>query len=109
MTRVKQKTKDYLEELHNDPYWARVRHKILMRDNFACQLTGKKTMLSVHHITYIVNGVDIRGKEMQYLEWLITLNQDEHTRIHKDFGHALNPKNPCKLNAIEFKKRNYLN
>lgn len=109
MTRVKQKTKQYLEDLQNDPYWQRVRHKILIRDNFTCQISGKKTMLSVHHIAYTVNGVDIRGKELQYLDWLITLNQDVHEQVHKNNGHALNPGNACKINAVEFKKRNFLN
>lgn len=93
-------------------YWEQVKSKIKLRDNFACQISGKRTHIEVHHIAYKVriDGelINIVGRELEFLDWLILLTKEEHKRIHENTGHALNPYNPCKINAIEFKKRNYL-
>lgn len=107
---MNKKTTQYLDGLKDNPYWEKVKRKIKLRDNFACQISGKRINLSVHHISYWVveNGerVSIIGKELEYLEWLILLNQDEHERVHQNNGHALNPFNQNKINAYEFKERN---
>ena len=112
MSRIKGRKSKYLKGLENDPYWQEVRRKIKLRDNFTCQATGKRINLSVHHITYFVrvNGqkIDIRGRELEFLEWLILLNQEFHNYVHSNNSHALNPKNAEKINAIEFKKLNPL-
>ena len=101
----------YIKGLNNS-YWEKVKHKIKLRDNFVCQISGKRIDLSVHHISYHImkNGVriDIRGRELEFLEWLILLNQDIHENIvHANNAHALNPKNPERIDAIKFKELNY--
>lgn len=110
MARIKGRKSKYIQSL-NSQYWERVKHKIKMRDGFVCQISGKRINLSVHHISYFVfkNGIkiDIRGRELQFLEWLILVNQDEHEKIHANTSHALNPKNQCRINAEEYKELNY--
>lgn len=112
MSRIKGKKSAYLKSLENNPYWDEVVRKIKLRDNFTCQATDKRINLSVHHIAYIIwvkgERIDIRGRELEFLEWLILLNQEFHSKMHLNNSHALNPNNVNKLNAIEFKKLNPL-
>lgn len=110
MSRIKGRRSKYIRTLSTS-YWEKVKHKIKLRDNFTCQISGKRIDLSVHHISYYVmkNGIriDIRGRELQFLEWLILLNQDEHEKVHANNSHALNPKNQERIDAETFKELNY--
>lgn len=110
MTKIKGSRSDYIKGLESNEYWERVKRKIKMRDGFTCQISGKRINLSVHHIAYFVfiqgRKIDIRGQELDFLEWLILLNQDEHEMVHENNSHALNPRNQCKIDALEFKRLN---
>lgn len=107
MLYVKTKYKTHLES----EYWVRVKRKIKLRDNFTCVIgeCGKQTKLSVHHITYQVYGFSIVGSELQYLDWLILLCETCHHEVHKDKSHKLHPKNPFRMNVIQFKEYQRIN
>ena len=95
----------YLKSL-NSPQWQEVKRKVRIRDNFTCVIKdcGKQANLETHHITYMVYGFSIVGNELKYLEWLATLCEDCHHQIHKNRKHPLNPKNPFRINVLQFKE-----
>lgn len=90
----------YIKSLKDNPYWEKVKRKVRIRDNFSCVICGAKINLETHHITYKIAGASIIGKELDYLEWLVTLCAKDHIKAHKNKGHKYNPKNPKKENAI---------
>lgn len=93
---------NYRKSLQKNPYWEKVKRKVRIRDNFKCIVCGAKIGLETHHIAYYFNGKSILGRELEHLEWLATLCEKHHTEAHKE-NHLLNPKNPKKLNAKQWK------
>lgn len=96
MSRLKHKRgrpSNYRKTLQQNPDWEVVKRKTRIRDNFQCVLCSAKTRLEAHHTTYKVNGKSIVGKELEYLEAVVTVCEKCHEAIHKDPGHKLNPKN----------------
>ena len=83
----------YRKSLQNNPYWEKVKRKVKIRDNFQCVLCPTKVGLEIHHTTYTVNGENILGKELEYLECVATVCEKCHAEIHRDVKHKLNPKN----------------
>lgn len=68
-----EKYKQYLES----PKWQEIRERILLRDNFQCQICGQKLNLHCHHI----RGTH-RFHEEKHPEDLMILCSDCHTMIH---------------------------
>lgn len=103
MNYKKTKYKTHLES----NYWSTVKNKIKLRDNYACIIKGcgHTKNLHCHHVSYQVFGFSIVGCELQYLEWMVTLCENCHHSVHKNKKHPLNPKNPLRINVIEFKIR----
>lgn len=83
----------YRKTLQQNPEWEKVKRKTRIRDGFQCVLCPSKTRLEAHHVTYTVNGKTIVGKELEYLEAVVTVCESCHEEIHKDPGHKLNPRN----------------
>lgn len=86
---------NYKEQL-KDPRWAKRSREIMERDNFTCQLCGKKhTRLNVHHIRYI--------KELDYWDYpdelLMTVCEKCHAKIH---GKQINTKSLPKRNIVMY-------
>lgn len=74
-----------------DYEWASRREAVLHRDNYTCQICGKKhTRLEVHHIIYRSNG----GTNDETN--LITLCEDCHSDVHN--GKIVITKKPRKMN-----------
>tara|TARA_R110002167_G_scaffold81296_6_gene222722 strand:+ start:8526 stop:8804 length:279 start_codon:yes stop_codon:yes gene_type:complete len=90
--------------LKNNPYWETVKRKVKIRDGFKCVLCNVTAPLEIHHITYYVDGKNIIGNELDYLEWMVTLCEGCHTDQHFIPNTPFNPRNPNKLNIKEFKK-----
>ena len=103
MAKIRGRKSNYLKKLNATPYWNEVRRLIRLRDRWNCRICGKNTDLDVHHITYSVNGVSIVANEKDNLNWLILLCRDDHQAVHNDINHVLNPKNPKKIDAENFK------
>jgi len=78
---------NYVKAL-NTPYWKEVRKRILARDR-SCRrvingfFCSSILYLEVHHITYNVDGVNIVGKELDYLQYLILYCSKCHKIIDK--------------------------
>lgn len=79
--------KCYYEYLEKQPiisrfnrgyFWKQIRKRVLMRDNYTCQICGKKEGLHIHHM------VPYREKEDNSDKNLITLCINCHMK--KDFG-----------------------
>lgn len=73
---------DYKEQ-QKDPRWAARSREIMERDNFTCQLCGKKHVkLNVHHIKY--------NKNLNYWEYpdelLLTVCEVCHAKIHGKYN-----------------------
>lgn len=94
--------KEYQDSLLNNQYWENVKRIIKVRDNESCSCCGSLTQLHVHHITYKINGKTIVGSELRYLNWLITVCEKCHLKIHKERNHLLNPKSFFKINAFDW-------
>ena len=97
MARLKHKRgrkSNYVKSLDND-YHREVRRKVMIRDGFQCRFPGCncRINLELHHITYFVDVVNIVGKELDYLEWMVMLCEGHHEDVHKDINHIWNPKN----------------
>jgi 5-methylcytosine-specific restriction endonuclease McrA len=61
-----------------------VRAKALLRDGFACTVCKRRDLpLELHHIKYWVNGVNIVGKELEYMDYITILCEQHHKQIHK--------------------------
>lgn len=84
---------NYRKSLKNNPYWNLVKRKVRIRDNFQCVTCGAKIRLETHHISYMVEGQSILGKELEYLEWMVTLCENHHQKVHNDITHPFNPNN----------------
>lgn len=87
---------NYRKSLKNNPYWEKVKRKIRIRDNFKCVMCGAKIKLETHHIAYFIKGESIIGKELEHLEWLVTLCEKHHIDSHNNIKHQYNPKNKFK-------------
>lgn len=72
----------YRASLKSNPYWDEVRRKVRIRDGHRCCMCGKDYNLEIHHKTYTVSGVSIVGKELNYLNCLVTLCEDCHAKVH---------------------------
>lgn len=103
-SRYRGRPSKYRKSLQKNSYWQEVRRKIKIRDDHKCICCDSKLFLEVHHITYYVNKKSIIGIELEYLEWLGTVCNRCHGKIHKNIKHLLNPKNYYKVNANHFKK-----
>lgn len=68
-------TDDYKEYL-NSPQWAKIRNKVLQRDDFKCSICGSYRGLQVHHLNY-----NHFKNEENYLEDLMTLCNKCHEEI----------------------------
>lgn len=68
-------TNDYKEYL-NSPQWAKIRNKVLQRDDFKCSICGSYRGLQVHHLNY-----NHFKNEENYLEDLMTLCNKCHEEI----------------------------
>ncbi|WP_303733394.1 HNH endonuclease [Phocaeicola plebeius] len=67
----------------NNPYWEKVARNVRLRDGHKCRICGSRYPLEVHHKRYKVNGVSIVGKELEYLDCLVTLCASCHEKVHK--------------------------
>lgn len=94
---------NYRKFLKDNPYWKKVRRKVLIRDGFSCVICGAKTKLEVHHTSYKINGVTIVGNELQHLDWIVLLCEEHHNDQHMVPNEPFNPKNPNKLMVSEYK------
>ena len=103
LNRKRGRPSNYRKSLKQNPYWEKVKRKVRIRDNFKCKLCGAKIKLETHHITYYVNGKSILGNELEHLEWLVTLCEDHHQKVHNDVRHPFNPNHKFKQSVIEFK------
>ena len=65
----------YIDYLQSET-WKEKRNERLKKDNYCCQLCGKKEKLEVHHLTYARLG----NEEM---EDLVTLCHACHEKQHK--------------------------
>ena len=95
MARLKHKRgrkSNYVKSLDND-YHREVKRKALIRDGFKCKICQSTLFLELHHISYYVNGVNIIGKELEYLEWVVILCGKCHPEVHNNLTHKWNPKN----------------
>jgi len=95
--RIKGRPSAYMKSLQEDTNWNEAKIRTRNRDGHKCVICSTKTNLDIHHLTYYVNGINIRGKELNYLHCLITVCASCHTDIHNDDGHPLNPKNYMKV------------
>lgn len=68
-------TEDYKEYL-NSPQWAKIRNKVLQRDDFKCSICGSYRGLQVHHLNY-----NHFKNEENYLEDLMTVCNECHEKI----------------------------
>lgn len=68
-------TEDYKEYL-NSPQWAKIRNKVLQRDDFKCSICGSYRNLQVHHLNY-----NHFKNEENYLEDLMTVCNECHEKI----------------------------
>lgn len=98
---------NYRKSLKNNPYWEKVKRKVRIRDNFKCALCGAKIKLETHHIAYQINGEQIKGKELEFLEWLVTLCEDHHSQVHQEKTHFFNPNNPNKINFLQWSSKTH--
>ncbi|MBX9187409.1 MULTISPECIES: HNH endonuclease [Bacteroides] len=73
---------NYRKLLSHNPYWEEVKREVRIRDGHCCQQCGKTYCLEIHHKTYRVNGVSIVGRELDFLDCLVTLCEDCHARVH---------------------------
>lgn len=96
---------DYRKSLQNDCNWEEVKYRIRCRDGHVCVCCGKNYGLEVHHIAYYVNGISIRGKELEHLEWLALVCEECHSFIHHTGDHPLNPKNKVKVNINDYRRK----
>lgn len=96
LNRKRGRPSNYRKSLKNNAYWLRVKRKVRIRDNFKCVVCGAKTKLETHHITYYLHGKSIIGKELEHLEWLVTLCETHHQEAHDQLTHPFNPKNKFK-------------
>lgn len=96
---------NYLKSLQNDNNWNEVKYQVRCRDGHACLICGKTFGFECHHITYYDQGISIRGRELEHLKWLALVCGSCHSIIHKTPNHPLNPSNPLKINAIEYRHR----
>ena len=101
--KIKGRPSKYRKGLQEDENWRRVKQVVRVRDGHKCRICGAKIRLEVHHITYTLERESIRGRELEYPEWLITLCHDCHRQVHKNRNHLLNPQNPLKQNAETYK------
>ena len=99
MAKIKGRPSKYRKSLQVDENWQEVRRRVKVRDKHSCRICGEKSGLEVHHITYFVDGENIRGHELNHLKWLITLCKGHHKFVHFHENHPLNPKNKFKQNA----------
>jgi 5-methylcytosine-specific restriction endonuclease McrA len=88
---------NYRKSLKDNVYWEEVKSKIRIRDKFKCVECPAIIRLETHHITYYVNQKSIVGHELDHLEWLVTLCEDCHEKVHKNANHRFNPNNKNKL------------
>ncbi len=73
---------NYVKSLNN-PYHQEVRERALLRDKFQCQDCHSCLFLELHHIQYYVDGVNILGKELDYMDYVVILCEDCHKKRHK--------------------------
>jgi 5-methylcytosine-specific restriction endonuclease McrA len=71
----------YASSLNSD-YWKEVRQRVIARDR-CCQKCGSRLFLEVHHKTYEVNGISIKGNEINHLDKLVLLCAECHKKEHK--------------------------
>ncbi|MGV3695529.1 HNH endonuclease [Flavobacterium sp.] len=88
---------NYRKSLKSNPYWDEVKRRIRLRDNFKCIECGSIIRLETHHITYYVGGISIVGNELEHLNWLVTLCETCHQKVHNNPNHRFNPKNKNKV------------
>lgn len=99
MSRLKHKRgrkSNYVKTLQNNDYWEKVKRKVRIRDGFACKVCGSTIKLETHHITYMINGQSIIGKELEHLQCIVTLCEKDHQAAHSDRNHIYNPSNRMK-------------
>lgn len=84
---------NYRKKLQKNKDWLKVKRKVRIRDNFQCVQCESKINLETHHLSYTKNGVSIVGKELEYLECLITVCETCHEEIHRNKKNPLNPIN----------------
>jgi 5-methylcytosine-specific restriction endonuclease McrA len=95
MSRLKHKRgrkSNYVKSLDND-YHREVKRKALVRDGFQCKICSSTIFLELHHISYYINNINIIGKELQYMEWVVILCEKCHPEVHANLRHRWNPKN----------------
>ena len=104
---VKNKESKYQKSLQS-PQWNIVKRKVRLRDNFTCIIKGcgKQSNLETHHITYMVFGFSIVGEEIKYLDWIATLCEGCHRKVHRTGNHPLNHKNPYRIAVSKYKEKN---
>lgn len=68
------------QDFLNTPYWAAISEKVKMKNDYCCELCGKRSYeLNVHHPNY-----DFHGYELQNIKKLKCLCKDCHTKYHFD-------------------------
>lgn len=60
--------------------WKKLRHSVLVRDNYTCQICNSSANLHIHHMSY-------KNLFHEPLDDLITLCDTCHTNIHNTFGY----------------------
>ena len=93
---------NYRKKLQNDKDWENTRRAVKIRDEHKCKLCDSTLYLEIHHIAYSINGESILGKELEYLEWLVTVCEKCHVKIHTQKDHDLNPKNKNRIPITQF-------
>lgn len=74
---MKKFSQEYIDYINSDE-WAKIRNKVLIRDNFKCSLCGNMRNLQVHHLNY-----NHFMNEENHLEDLMTLCNECHEKIEK--------------------------
>lgn len=97
---------NYQKKLKNNPDWQKVVRKVRIRDKFQCVICTEKIRLETHHITYKVQNKSIVGREIEHLEWLVTLCETCHSKVHKDKKHPFNPFNYKKVTVNNYDRNN---
>jgi 5-methylcytosine-specific restriction endonuclease McrA len=89
---------NYRKSLQKNPYWEKVKRKVRIRDNFQCVCCGSKIRLETHHIKY----AGIVGKELEHLDWMVTLCENHHQEAHNNISHPFNPNNKFKKSVPHY-------
>lgn len=92
----------YRKWLKNNSYWNKVKRKVRIRDDFQCVECQSKINLETHHISYSIDGKSILGKELDHIDWIVTLCENCHEKVHENLKHPLCPKNINKVSVKNY-------